>query len=108
MSDRERAFENTPLIADASAVVASHNRITKAYTIYVIYSIILCYTFAKYLEETPRLQIYENIICQAHYSNVETRDSHGPDCKVKAVEEELALIRGVEIFTHLAPSTVEL
>ena len=106
MSDRENSDEDTPLIPHVSTVVASHDRRSQTYVIYLIYSIILCYASAKYLEDTPRLQIYEDIICQAHYSNVKTGGPQGSDCTVKAVQEELALIRGVEIFTHLAPGTV--
>ena len=64
------------------------------------------FAFGNYLEDTPRIQIYEEIICQDYYSDIGNSLFYGRDCKVKAVQEELGLIRGVEIFTHLAPSIV--
>lgn len=68
-------------------------------TINLVYLTSFLFLFGETLQPAPRIAIYESIVCQQHYG------SPGPhDCKIAPVQEELALLGGVERLSIIIPS----
>lgn len=107
----EPILESTPLLASPLTPVSSvFDRVRRAvsdnYVINLIYLIVFCVMCGYYLQPAPRTEIYESIICQDYYASTEGHEYNEllRDCKVKPVQEALALIKGVERLMELAPS----
>lgn len=68
-------------------------------TINLVYLTSFLFLFGETLQPAPRIAIYESIVCQQHYG------SPGPhDCKIAPVQEELALLGGIERLSIIIPS----
>lgn len=76
-------------------------KMTTKYTIPLIYITSFLFLFGETVQPAPRIAIYESIVCQQYY------DSPGPhDCKVAPVQEELALLGGIERLSIIIPSVL--
>ncbi|KAF2439455.1 MFS general substrate transporter [Karstenula rhodostoma CBS 690.94] len=74
---------------------------TTKYTIPLIYITSFLFLFGETVQPAPRIAIYESIVCQQYYN------SPGPhDCKVAPVQEELALLGGIERLSIIIPSVL--
>ncbi|KAJ4350449.1 uncharacterized protein N0V89_009070 [Didymosphaeria variabile] len=74
---------------------------TTKYTIPLIYLTCFLFLFGETVQPAPRLAIYESIVCQQYYG------SPGPhDCKVAPVQQELALLGGIERLSIIIPSVL--
>ncbi|KAL1610186.1 hypothetical protein SLS60_001851 [Paraconiothyrium brasiliense] len=72
---------------------------TTKYTIPLIYLTCFLFLFGETVQPAPRLAIYESIVCQQYYG------STGPhNCKVAPVQQELALLGGIERLSIIIPS----
>lgn len=73
------------------------------YTIPLIYLTSFLVLFGETLQPAPRLAIYEALVCKQYY--LTHPPSSGPqDCKVTPVQEELALLGGIERLSIIIPS----
>ena len=104
----ENSFdESTPLISELrSDNQTITNSFAQRHVIPLLYVIVFCAMFGVLLQPAPRTQIYESIICGDYYSNIDTYLGDDRDCKIQPVQEELALIRGVERLTELIPGAL--
>jgi MFS family permease len=69
------------------------------YTIPLVYLTSFLFLFGQTLQPAPRIAIYESIVCHQHYG------SPGPhDCKIAPVQQELALLGGIERLSIIIPS----
>jgi hypothetical protein len=59
-----------------------------------LYFIAFIYTCSSAFPNTPRLQIYEHIICENYYSRISKGQSQQWDCKAPVVQNELMFILG--------------
>ena len=106
ITDSESSFdESSPLIAKPSSLRAASNPNYQNRILLTAYLIVICIMFGDYMQQSPKIQIYESILCGDYYSKADNRLLQGRDCKVKAVQQELATLRGVERLTELLPST---
>lgn len=72
---------------------------TAQYTIPLIYITCFLFLFGETIQPAPRIAIYESIVYRQYYG------SSGPhDCKVPQVQEELALLGGIERLSIIIPS----
>jgi MFS family permease len=72
---------------------------SKKYTIPLIYITSFLFLFGETVQPAPRIAIYESIVCEQYYG------SPGPhDCKVAPVQQELALLGGIERLSVIIPS----
>ncbi|KAF2710758.1 MFS general substrate transporter [Pleomassaria siparia CBS 279.74] len=93
------------------------------YTIPLIYLTTFLFLLGETLQPAPRIQIYEDILCDAHYrthgaplhshmvttstdTHAHAHDAH--DCKIPAIQHQLSLLLGVERFSILIPSLLAL
>ena len=97
--------ENSHLIAKHPSPPAAGNSNNLNRVLLTAYLVIICIMFGDYMQQSPKIQIYESILCSDYYSKIGTHLMQGRDCKVKAVQKELATLRGVERLTELLPST---
>ena len=73
--------------------------VTNKYTIPLVYITSFLFLFGETIQPAPRIAIYESIVCRQFYG------SPGPhDCKVPQVQEELALLGGIERLSIIIPS----
>ena len=69
------------------------------YTIPLIYITSFLFLFGETVQPAPRIAIYESIVCRQYYG------APGPhDCKVAPVQQELALLGGIERLSIIIPS----
>jgi MFS family permease len=72
---------------------------TTKYTIPLVYVTSFLFLFGETVQPAPRIAIYESIVCQQYYG------SSGPhDCKIAPVQQELALLGGIERLSIIIPS----
>jgi hypothetical protein len=63
------------------------------------------FLFGESLQPAPRIQIYESIICRNYYRNAPSSHDADPGrCKISPVQQELALLIGVERLSIILPS----
>ncbi|KAK7183939.1 hypothetical protein DPSP01_011737 [Paraphaeosphaeria sporulosa] len=75
------------------------------YTVPLIYITSFLFLFGETVQPAPRIAIYEAIVCQQYYSSPST--GAGPhDCKAAPVQEELALLGGIERLSIIIPSVL--
>ncbi|MCJ1286766.1 hypothetical protein MMC26_006112 [Xylographa opegraphella] len=98
--------ESTPLIAKQASAPAAGNSTSRNRVLLTAYLIIICIMFGDYMQQSPRIQVYESVLCCNYYSTVDNRLMQSRDCKVKAVQQELATLRGVERLTELLPTVL--
>ena len=97
--------ENSPLITKQTPATISPDSSHQSRVLLLVYGAIILFTFGDYIQLSPRIQVYESILCDQYYSKIGTHLLQVQNCKVKAVQEELATLRGVERLTELIPST---
>ncbi|KAJ4987223.1 major facilitator superfamily transporter [Stagonosporopsis vannaccii] len=68
-------------------------------TINLLYLTSFLFLFGETLQPAPRIAIYESIVCQQHYGSPGEHD-----CKIAPVQEELALLGGIERLSIIIPS----
>lgn len=73
----------------------------KRYTVLLTYLASFFFLFGESIQPAPRIAIYESVSCRQYYAK---RKSHGSDCKVPAVQEELSLLIGIERLSIIIPS----
>ena len=107
----ERIDELSPLVHSPPTIPNQLSSLQKN-VIRLLYVIVFLAMFGQYMQQPgARTQVYEDIVCRNYYDKLRqstlggngTLEEH--DCKVKAVQEELALLRGFEKFGDLFPST---
>ncbi|KAF1970016.1 MFS general substrate transporter [Bimuria novae-zelandiae CBS 107.79] len=74
--------------------------ITTKHAIPLIYLTSFLFLFGETIQPAPRIAIYESIVCRQHYASSPGRH----DCKVAPVQEELALLNGIERLSIIIPS----
>ena len=104
MESENGLHENSPLIAKQPSPGVSGNSRYQNRVLLTAYLVIIFIMFGDYMQQSPKIQIYESILCSDYYSKADNRLMQGRDCKVKAVQQELATLRGVERLTELLPS----
>ena len=107
----ERIDELSPLVhppPDSAPPLSSPQK----NVVRLLYIIVFLAMFGQYMQQPgARTQVYEDIVCRNYYNKLResTLTVNGMyeeyDCKLKAVQEELALLRGLERFADLFPST---
>ncbi|KAL5423070.1 hypothetical protein PMIN04_004236 [Paraphaeosphaeria minitans] len=75
----------------------------RKYTIPLIYATSFLFLFGETVQPAPRIAIYEAIVCKQYY-NSSSAGTH--DCKAAPVQEELALLGGLERLSILVPSVL--
>ncbi|MCJ1478672.1 hypothetical protein MMC13_007353 [Lambiella insularis] len=92
---------HVPSTSDPKRETGSHNHVMNI--LYAMISLIMC---GVYLELAPRTEIYESIICRAYYASIDGHEYNQSlqDCKVTAVQNKLALVKGGERLLELVPS----
>ncbi|EMC95092.1 hypothetical protein BAUCODRAFT_123567 [Baudoinia panamericana UAMH 10762] len=85
----------------------------------ILMLLLLCISFGDQISESPQVRIFESVICYKHYESVDpskiliSREAVGPGaiggvaelhCKVNAVQEQLAELRGYQQFFDGIPS----
>ncbi|PSN75577.1 MFS general substrate transporter [Corynespora cassiicola Philippines] len=84
------------------------------YTIPLIYTVTFLFLFGLSLQPAPRTQIYETIICENFYQSHPHHPNHNQDahiqkdCKIPPIQQELALVGGIERLTILIPSLLSI
>ncbi|KAF1928786.1 MFS general substrate transporter [Didymella exigua CBS 183.55] len=68
-------------------------------TIPLVYLTSFLFLFGETLQPAPRISIYESIVCQQHYGSPSPHD-----CKIAPVQQELALLGGIERLSIIIPS----
>ncbi|MCJ1392549.1 hypothetical protein MMC18_005417 [Xylographa bjoerkii] len=107
--EREGDFdESSPLIAHHSSPPANRGIDHQRRVLFVAYLVIICVMFGDCVQLSPRIEVYETILCDQYYSKIDTHLMQGRNCKVKAVQQELATLRGVERLTELIPRSAVL
>ncbi|MCJ1435788.1 hypothetical protein MMC27_005163 [Xylographa pallens] len=106
MESEDHLDENSPLIAKHPSPPAAGNFNNHNRVLLTAYIVLICIMFGDYMQQSPKIQIYESILCSDYYSKIDTHLMQGRDCKVKAVQKELATLRGVERLTELLPTVL--
>lgn len=69
------------------------------YTIPLVYVTSFLFLYGETVQPAPRIAIYESIVCHQYYGS-----SGSHDCKVAPVQQELALLGGIERLSIIIPS----
>lgn len=72
------------------------------YTIPLIYITSFLFLFGETVQPAPRIAIYESIVCRQYYGGAPAPH----DCKVAPVQQELALLGGIERLSIIIPSVL--
>ena len=106
----ERINELSPLV-NPPAVSSTPLSSPQKHVVRILFVIVFLAMFRQFMSQTgARTQVYEDIVCQNYYDKLRDNTFVGNgtfiehDCKVKAVQKELALLRGFERFGDLFPS----
>ncbi|KAF2012817.1 MFS general substrate transporter [Aaosphaeria arxii CBS 175.79] len=67
----------------------------------IVYLTTFLFLFGESLQPAPRAELYERILCRNHYRST-TDVIH--DCKISAVQQQLALLGGLERLSNFIPS----
>ena len=101
MTSPEPRTETTPLLNDADSATALKpaSSFRSALSVVVLIAAITLITdFAGYFGYAPQLEIFEKIICRDYFTLQGTLKIDEPlgsrDCKIPAVQAELAIING--------------
>ena len=95
-----------PIICIRSSVLSR----AKDNAVFMVYLITVIVAFGEYLLVALKTQIYESIVCRNYYHNTgddgiaDGKPYGGGRCKIRAVQEELALLRGLEQLTVMVLS----
>ncbi|KAH7134951.1 major facilitator superfamily domain-containing protein [Dendryphion nanum] len=75
-------------------------------TLPLIYTTTFLFLLGESLQPAPRISIYESIVCRQHYQHLHDGGGDTPkwDCKIPAVQSELALLTGMERLSIIIPS----
>ena len=110
--DEELATLHTPLLEDFGRIHQDAGRSPapscQSYVLGLVLGIVFVTDLANSVSKAPLTRVFESIICQAHYEgpnagfigrNGNVDEQH---CKISAVQQELALLRGwLDFFDYL-------
>ena len=111
--DEDSATFNTPLLEDSAGLLDDTDTFVAAHCQYHVLALILSIVFvtnlATSLSKAPLMRVFESIICQNHYERADASfigqngNVDEQHCKISAVQQELALLRGWQDFFDYLP-----
>lgn len=110
--DHEHEHDVTfPLVSvrSPSPTMASQDHSLPRYTTILCYLTVFLFNTGAFLQEAPRTQIWESILCKEHFPNLSFSGIHGSEggndrrCKDERIQSQLAMLKGMQQLFDCLP-----